>query len=59
LITIKKEPYQENFIITYMDAYEIINEFEAASSQVTVSLDEEKEVLAHQSDFNTTTMTRL
>lgn len=52
----EKEPYQEKFRIPYMDEYEIVLEFEAASSQVTLTLDDMKETLTYVSDFRTATM---
>lgn len=54
----EREPYQERFRIPYMDEFEIEIEFKAASSQVTLSLDDNKESMTYVSDFNTATMTK-
>lgn len=51
-------PYQEKFKIPYMDEYEIVIEFEAASSQVSLILSDDKQTMSYESDFNTATMTK-
>ncbi|QMV44266.1 hypothetical protein [Cohnella cholangitidis] len=54
----EQEPYEEKFRIPYMDEYEMVIELEAGASQVRLSLSDDKQSMAYESDFNTATMIR-
>ncbi|AIQ37194.1 hypothetical protein R50345_22670 [Paenibacillus sp. FSL R5-0345] len=52
------EPYKESFVIIYEDGYNMVLEFEAASSQVALSLNSDKDTLRYESDFRKETLKR-
>lgn len=54
----EREPYKESFVITYEDEYNMVLEFEAASSQVALSLSNDKNILTYESDFRKETLAR-